>query len=61
MHSVRLISVNQPRALNTFCIIKCVGSCVCVFTPLHHGTGLVEECGQAVVDGTLLGNLQSDD
>lgn len=32
-----------------------------VFTPLHHGTGLVEERGQAVVDGTLLGNLQGDD
>ena len=32
---------------------------VCVLTSLHHGTGLVEECSQSMVNGSLLGHLQS--
>lgn len=34
---------------------------VCALTSCHHWAWLVEEGGQSVVNGSLLGDFQSDD
>lgn len=43
--------------METLC--HCIYVCVYVLTSWHHGTWLVEERSQTVVNGSLLGDLQS--